>query len=69
MKLEIKLKDPKYCDDCPYHRIPSTEFICEFFGFILKREVKPETPVNGATDITHSYHIIRPQKCIKENGR
>ena len=61
MKLEIKLKDPKYCDGCPCiaevsieHVDPDLKWYCAFYDKDLT------DPIMGMVD--------RPKKCIKENG-
>lgn len=54
MKIEIKLKDPKYCDECNFLTHGSAfKGYCEFYSKYLKE-----------TD----FHTFRPIKCIKENG-
>jgi len=60
MNIEIKLKNPKYCDGCQ----------CICFGglfrghwcsyFDIKLNFKPISWTKG--------YLIRPKKCIKENG-
>jgi len=57
MNLKIILKDPKYCEGCPClnHDIESPEE-CNL-DYIIDREVK-----NG------EIRILRPQKCVDENG-
>ena len=59
MKLEIKLKDPKYCDGCPcvFGKVEEFNEMEEFC--LLYRVNMPDENGNS----------IRPQKCIKENGR
>ncbi len=60
MKLTIKLEDPKYCNFCPclhtwlsdVDGLPENDW-CNELAIELKRRE------NG---------VIRPQKCIKENG-
>ncbi len=55
MKLEIKLKDPKYCDGCP----------CSvYFDDRLYRRCNLDYIIDG-----RYYRMKRPQKCIKENGK
>lgn len=60
MKLTIKLNDPKECNFCPclYTRLSDVDGLpesdrCNELAIELKR-------INSK--------VIRPQKCIKENG-
>ena len=66
MKLEIKLKDPKYCNGCPCWKFPMYEPlvgvsnpICLTMGVTLDKFVE---------DKRKSRHIIRPAICIEKNG-
>ena len=59
MNLKIILKDPKYCDGCPC-KIPDRDgeslfWFCQYFKIGLEFEYDVD-------------NIIRPQKCIDENG-
>ena len=56
MKLEIKLSNPKHCDDCPLIVFDNFDEECCILGYWeSERE-----PTDEST--------IRPQKCIEENG-
>ncbi len=62
MKLEIKLKDPKYCNGCVCLHDMTEEHIdhgvrlnCLTYSTIILKE-------------SYWDNVYRPQKCIKENG-
>jgi hypothetical protein len=59
MKLEIKLKDPKFCDGCPcyYGGDNGYGYFCNEYG-----------DAAGELKQNIEFKIIRPQKCIDENG-
>lgn len=70
MNIKIKLDNSKYCDGCPcledidYHKLNYYsrfyQGYCKSFKlFIGEREREK---------LDWKYFIIRPQKCIKENG-
>ncbi len=58
MKLEIKLKDPKYCDGCPC----LINACCVYFRLI------PNIQYEGDGSNVRFKGYVRRQKCIKENG-
>lgn len=71
MKLQIKLDNPKYCDGCPQ--------ICEviFNDDFDRKSICDTFPKTSAfcSSLNHELcfnkrktHLIRPQKCIRENG-
>jgi len=62
MELKIALKDPRFCNGCPSIAIHNLNNIvyCGFYG--IKNDdtyVELISSVNG---------LIRPQKCIEDNG-
>lgn len=63
MKLEIKLKNPEYCENCPLFKIR---------GYKTDKDkvIEPYTPVKWHCeyygDIVDT--ILRPSKCIQQNG-
>ena len=62
MKLEIKLKDPKYCDGCPC--LDDEYDTCDFHKLHLEIDTR-----DLKSDIKETmFYYIRPQKCIEENG-
>ena len=63
MKLEIKLKNPKYCDGCPccqQLRLDELEYYCSVDNVELRDASKQTGDYTG--------DVIRPQECITENG-
>ena len=56
MKIEIKLDNPKYCDNCPCIGWTDcdNEVWCEIDG--------------GMSEERPSNHILRPQQCIEKYG-
>ncbi len=61
MKLEIKLKDPKFCDGCPFSE--------QLVTIHQPIKYEPEAPI---IHYCKFYQTLlagkRLQKCIKENG-
>jgi hypothetical protein len=59
MKIEIKLENPKYCDECPCLNIDCGGYydchICQYM------ELEIMADENG--------QYIRPKKCVDENGK
>lgn len=73
MKLEIKLKDPKYCDGCPFLSKGEIKSFCKWFekpnqGGLLEIEEQLYAPIKVEGYLVGQVKFIRPQKCIKENG-
>ena len=65
MKLKIKLKDPKQCWECPCLKGTT------WFGN-QKREIEcgyKKSYKIKEVDNYENHELIRPQKCIKENGK
>lgn len=65
MKLTIKLKDPKSCWSCPclsFEHIVNGSIGDAICGLGRKHKIKD-------IDNYDFQELIRPQKCIKENGR
>ncbi len=62
MKLEIKLKDPKSCNDCPCLHDMTEEHI--------DHGVRLNCLIYGTSILNESYFdkTYRPKKCIKEKG-
>ena len=65
MKIEIKLKNPKYCNGCP-HLFGGIvkDFTSCWYNENYKLQVKMRKGKNRNT-----FKTIRPQRCIKENGK
>ena len=64
MKLKIKLENPKYCNGCPNLFGGYTDDFTDCFyneDYILKVKMRRGKKYN-------TFKVIRPQKCIKENG-
>lgn len=61
MKIEIKLKDPKYCNGCPLIGEPAT------ISGNLYRPIHCVFGYDIRCNFAGSY-IDRPQKCIDDNG-
>ena len=66
MYIEVKLKDPKYCDGCPCINYDMGE------GADGCNQGYWETVLHGIigneTKVTDEKGIVRPAKCIEENG-
>ena len=60
MKLEIKLKDPKYCDGCSCLGGFLTAGCGHYDKWLGRLKYRYGKYKNKT--------VIRPQKCIKENG-
>jgi len=62
MKITIKLKYPNLCDGCPLLKIGEAgkNSFCHFNCMAIYRERNTDT---------HTYSHIRPEECIKENGK
>ena len=64
MKLKIKLKNNKRCDECPCHyrecKGSKTLIGCTMDYYINKQRNTP---------IEVSFKVKRPKRCIKENGK
>jgi len=56
MTLTINLKDPKYCDDCLAQELRYKKLMYYWCRYYNKKIGKWKD------------NIIRPQRCIKENG-
>ncbi len=63
MKLEIKLKDSKYCDECPCQCYDAVSEGCNLLDYNSSKDRIYRKCNDG------EYHIIRPQICIKQNGK
>ena len=62
MKIEIKLKDWKYCNGCPFYELDHLQRAYNGMFYnkcLLKKEY----------ELGYGEKIKRPKKCIKENGR
>lgn len=65
MKLEIKLKNPKYCNGCPLLFINHATAPSAITHYLDCRRYY----TNGlAQGYPFDEKLVRPQKCIKENG-
>ena len=64
MKIETKLPDPRYCADCPCIGVASfgyEELRCNLGYWDERWDAKKSKEIL-------SGQIIRPRKCVKENG-
>ncbi len=62
MNLKIILKDPRYCNGCPciaYHHLKNIGY-CGFYG------IQSDDMVIELIDSVNG--LVRPQKCVDENG-
>lgn len=63
MRFTIKFKNPKYCNECPYlfGGIVEDFTECCYKNYKLKVKMRRGKKYN-------TFKVIRPKKCIKENG-
>ncbi len=64
MNVKIKLKDSKYCNGCPklFGGIVEEFTECWYKNYKLKIKMRRGKEYN-------TFKVIRPKKCIKENGK
>ena len=66
MKVKIKLKDPRYCDDC---RFCNWNVFMEYGFCRLYQGDALFPPLLKLKKTKKEIHIIRLKECIKEYGK
>lgn len=59
MRIIIRLKNPKYCEDCP---------MLDFGRVCKELNLNPETSFDNVEKLGYGLHLIRPEECIKKHG-
>ena len=72
MKIEIKLKNKKYCEGCPCLKTDDyAHYFCECgLGYDIEREAVTRGEATGSPfghpDLVAYYRTIRSKKCIQK---